>query len=102
MITDLNKSITESFTCIHCGHELDKSFCMRTSGYCYLCDPRIQTSELLSEEPIKRSWGWRDVVKYYKTSRRWNRFNRFPETSIRKKIARPKIERWDIILPKNP
>lgn len=40
-----------SFTCKSCGHELDATFCMRTPGYCYMCDPAITLEELLKEDP---------------------------------------------------
>lgn len=35
------------FICIGCDHELPNSYCLNTTGYCYLCDPNITVTELL-------------------------------------------------------
>lgn len=41
---------TDFFVCQGCKHELPSAFCMRTEGYCYLCDPNIDVNELLNDE----------------------------------------------------
>lgn len=45
---DLYKEyINYIFKCKGCGHELPSTYCIRTLGYCYLCDPNITVDELL-------------------------------------------------------
>jgi hypothetical protein len=43
-IRDIN---TEPFICEGCGHELDRSYSLRSANYCLLCDPAISVQELL-------------------------------------------------------
>ena len=43
----VNALVGGSFVCQGCGHELINDFCMKTGGYCYLCDPNITLEELL-------------------------------------------------------
>ena len=50
--TTLTKKEPLAFTCIGCKHELPVEFQIRTAGYCYLCDPNVTVSELLSDESI--------------------------------------------------
>ncbi len=48
---DANTVLTpDFFVCQGCKHELPTAFCMRTEGYCYLCDPNIDVNELLNDE----------------------------------------------------
>jgi hypothetical protein len=39
--------LTDTFTCLGCGHELPNRYSLRTKSYCYLCDPNITVKELL-------------------------------------------------------
>lgn len=53
----MNTKNTE-FTCNGCGHELPNSFSLRTKDYCYMCDPNISLSELLTKEKLNNgAWG---------------------------------------------
>lgn len=48
MKADREKAQSEKyFTCKGCNHELPIKFQMRTVGYCYMCDPNVEVSELL-------------------------------------------------------
>jgi uncharacterized protein YlaI len=40
----------ETFICQSCKHELPIDYCMKTEGFCYLCDPNVTLEELLTEE----------------------------------------------------
>ena len=42
--------ITYYFTCIGCGCEVPKSYCIKTDGYCYICDPNVTPDDMLSGE----------------------------------------------------
>ena len=45
----------ESFVCKGCGHSLTMDYKLRTECYCYLCDPNISLTELLSNNPIRKN-----------------------------------------------
>ena len=55
IIDNVNNNTNDSsleFYCAGCGHQLVRSYQLRTQDYCYLCDPNITVVELLSDEPI--------------------------------------------------
>ena len=36
------------FICLQCKCQVPEDYCLKTEGYCHLCDPNITTDELLS------------------------------------------------------
>lgn len=50
-----NRVLTETFICKSCQCICSVELCLRTDGFCYLCDPNITLEECLSDEPILKN-----------------------------------------------
>lgn len=47
---------SKTFICQGCQHTIDVLYCLKTRGYCYICDPHLtdeETWDLLSDKNIK-------------------------------------------------
>ena len=48
------RKLADVFRCNACGHELPKTFQLRSEGFCYMCDPDIKLEEPLSDQPLTK------------------------------------------------